>query len=55
MLAIGTRVYGTYEIASIGYATKGEAYEDISQYRKGVDCTTYFDKEEEEWYVIEKK
>ena len=54
MLELGTTVYGGYKIASMPYPNKVLAYTDISEYWKGSDCTTYYDKENDEWYIIAK-
>lgn len=51
-LLIGDEVYGGYKVASIGYNDKSEAYDDIRQYRQGIDATTYH--QNGRWYVIEK-
>lgn len=54
MLEFGKKVYGDYKIASMRYVSKEKAYEEIREYWKGVDCTTYYDKETDGWYIIMK-
>lgn len=44
-----------YIVASIGFEKKSDAYDDIRNYRQGVTCTTYYDRAEKLWYIIEKR
>ena len=44
-----------YYVASLGFKNKSDAYDDIRKYRQGIDCTTYYDRAEKLWYIIEKK
>ena len=52
MLELETKVYGRYKIASMPYSSKDLAYKDIAEYWNGVDCTTYYDENHDEWYII---
>ncbi len=52
MLELGKNVYANYKVVSLPYDNKSQAYADIAIYWRGEDCTTYFDKENGQWYII---
>lgn len=54
MLELGKKVYGEYKISSMPFDSKDDAWEDIRNYWKNCDVTTYFDNIEKKWYIISK-